>query len=170
MKFSTNPFKRSSSFNYSTYLSPHVRPFKESFFLNESQYCWQQQWRNLGGSYPLPSPCLVISFVNLITALSRRLPSLKEQCSPSLHSSLHHLNNDFHLWGICTCRWEGTFYSAAVNHGWLGGGRLCVIFNKVKVLSECVYTSVIREMWVESPGECVFAVSAEVKNKKSQQL
>lgn len=69
--------------------------------------------------------------------------------------------------------WEylpgGVLYSVTVfDHGWLGRGRLCVTFNEVKVLSERV--CVIREMWVENPVEGFFAVSAEMKNKKSQRL
>lgn len=86
-KFSANPFKRFPSFNWPTHTSFSVRTFKEFFLLNEFQYCWQPQWRHLGDHIPPPRPCLLISLLNLITVLSRRLPPLKEHCGLSLHSS-----------------------------------------------------------------------------------
>lgn len=141
---------------------------------NESGYCWQQQWRYLGDHIPPPSPGLLISLVNLITVLSPRLPFLKET-APTFSSQLSSFASDpflkkmkLHLLGICTWRGEGTLCSVSVlAHAWLGKGRLCVTFNEVKVLSE---RGCYRETRVESPVDCFFAVSAEVKNEEKKQL
>lgn len=60
---------------------------KNSAYLMRLNIVGRQQWRHLGDHISPPSPCLLISLVNLIAVLSRQLPSLKEQCGPSLHSS-----------------------------------------------------------------------------------
>lgn len=49
----------------------------KNFFLNESPYCSHEQWGYLEDHIPLPSPCLLISLVDLISLISP-LPLLKE--------------------------------------------------------------------------------------------
>lgn len=49
---------------------------------------------------------------------------------------------DFHLFGIHSWRWSGGSFVVALSYGWLGGGRLCVMFNEVKVLSQCGFVCV----------------------------